>query len=391
MINMENTKLNIIFIGSFTFPYGMGGTELVKRFVDYCTDHDCKVKVFTILKRLNKRDKNRYKGMYNNQVPYLNLGIITGFRIIDILQYPIILFYSLVLLLLWKERNIKNILYVYDNINLFTALPVLFAKSIGYKVILEIVEDYALNEDSTSSVRKINLRASIFLEKKIVLFTDSIIVVSKYLENKFRVLCGEKIPVLLIPVSTDMNNNFAYRKEKRIFNFLYAGSFAKKDGLETLVKAFDIFNNKYGASKLNLIGDTNHHSYVQELLINDNIKYLGYVEDYFNILFKSDVLCMTRTNSKFANAGFPHKIAEYLSTGIPVICSDVSDIKCYLENKKDAMIIVPDNFNELFEAMEFLYLNKERAYNIGNNGKSKARTFFNSKRNGKLFLDFIRQ
>jgi len=41
--------------------------------------------------------------------------------------------------------------------------------------------------------------------------------------------------------------------------------------------------------------------------------------------------------------------------------------------------------------MEFLYLNKERAYNIGNNGKSKARTFFNSKRNGKLFLDFISQ
>jgi glycosyltransferase involved in cell wall biosynthesis len=186
-----------------------------------------------------------------------------------------------------------------------------------------------------------------------------------------------------------MNNNFAYRKEERTFNFLYAGSFAKKDGLETLVKAFDIFNNKYGDSKLNLIGDTNHHSYVQGLLINDNIKYLGYVEDYFNVLFKSDVLCMTRSNSKFANAGFPHKIAEYLSTGIPVICSDVSDIKYYLENKKDAMIISPDNVNELIEAMEFLYLNKERANNIGQNGKSIAKTFFNSKTNGKLFLDFI--
>ena len=105
---MENTNLNIIFIGSFTFPYGMGGTQLVKQFIDYCTDHDCKVKVFTILQRLNKQDKNKYKGMYNNQVPYLNLGIITGFRIFDILQYPIILFYSLVLLLLCKERNIKN-------------------------------------------------------------------------------------------------------------------------------------------------------------------------------------------------------------------------------------------------------------------------------------------
>ncbi|MHA1988650.1 MAG: glycosyltransferase, partial [Promethearchaeota archaeon] len=301
---MENTKLNIIFIGSFTFPYGMGGTELVKRFVDYCIDHNCKVKVFTILQRLKKRDKNRYKGMYNNQVPYLNLGIITGFRIFDILQYPFIMFYSLLLLLRWKERDIKNKLYVYDNINLFTILPVLFAKSIGYKVILEIVEDHALNEESRSSLRKLNIKTSIFLEKKIELFADSIIVVSKYLENKFRVLCGEKIPVHLIPVSTNMNNNFAYRKEKKVFSFLYAGSFAKKDGLETLVKAFNIFNSKYSASKLNLIGETNHHSHVQELLINDNINYLGYVEDYFNNLFESDVLCMTRSNSKFANAGF---------------------------------------------------------------------------------------
>ena len=55
------------------------------------------------------------------------------------------------------------------------------------------------------------------------------------------------------------------------------------------------------------------------------------------------------------------------------------------------MIISPENVNKLFEAMEFLYLNKEQAHEIGNNGKSKARTFFNSNTNGKLFLDFIRQ
>lgn len=378
-------------MGTFTFPYGMAGTQIVKRFIDYCIDNNCSIKVFTILERNNRKDKNKFKGIYNNKVPYFNFGVISGSRILDILQYPIILVWSLILLIIWKDKNKKNRLYVYDNINIFNFLQILFAKTIGYKVIVEIIEDYSLNEEVTSLFRELNIKFSLILEKKLLRLSDSIIVISKYLENKFKLLYKDKIPILLIPVSTDFNNKSIGKKENNVFTFLYAGTFGKKDGLETLINAFSIFNKKYPNSILNLIGNSNHINHIKQLLINEKIKYLGafYGSEYFDILNRSDVLCMTRTNTKYANAGFPHKIAEYLSTGIPVICTDVSDIKYYLKDRKDAVIIEPDNVNALYEAMQFLYLDTERRNDIGNNGKIKAETFFNSKINGKLFLGFI--
>jgi glycosyltransferase involved in cell wall biosynthesis len=388
---MPGETLNLICTGTFTFPDGMAGTQLVKRFINYCVVKNCTVKVATILQRLNKKDQNKYKGFYKEKVLYLNLGIVSGIKILDFLQYPFILLYSLLLLIYWKDKGKKNIFYVYDNVNLFNALPVLFSRLIGYKVVVEIVEDFSLSHEPASAVRRLNIKTAIYLEKYINLFADSVIVVSRYLENKFLKLGKGQIPVKLIPVSTEMNGCYKGKKDEEKFSFLYAGTFAKKDGLETLVQAFTIFNGRYPGTDLNLVGKTNHEDYLRELLINDKIKYLGAFPDkeYYEMLFNSDVLCVTRTNSGFANAGFPFKIAEYLSTGVPVICTDVSDIKYYLENKKDAVIIQPDSVSELVDAMEFLYLNKNEANKIGHNGRAKAEMFFNSKKNGQIFLDFI--
>jgi glycosyltransferase involved in cell wall biosynthesis len=388
---MSEKTLNLVCTGTFTFPEGMAGTQLVKRFINYCIEKNCSVRVVTILQRLNKKDQNKYKGLYKEKVKYLNLGIVSGIKLLDLLQYPLVLLYTIMLLTLWKKRNMKNVFYVYDNVNLFNALPVLYSRIIGYKVVVEIVEDFSLTEEPSSAVRKLNIRTALYLEKYINMFADSVIVVSRYLENKFSRLGKGKLPVMLIPVSMEINGKYKNEKHEDKFSFLYAGTFAKKDGLETLVKAFTIFNSRHPETRLNLVGKTNHNDYLRTLLVNDNVRYLGSFPDkeYYETLFSSDVLCVTRTNSGFANAGFPFKIAEYLSTGVPVICTDVSDIKYYLEDKKDAVIIPPDNVPELVDAMEFLYLNKEQANLIGSSGRRKAELFFNSQKNGQIFLDFI--
>jgi glycosyltransferase involved in cell wall biosynthesis len=299
--------------------------------------------------------------------------------------------YSMLLLLLWKKPSAKNVFYVYDNVNLFNVIPVMFSRLIGYKVVVEIVEDFSLSKEPASFVRKLNIKTALFLENYTAKLAHSVIVISKYLENKFKLLLRGTIPVLLIPVSTEINGYYAHPQLEKSFSFLYAGTFAKKDGLDTLVQAFDIFSQKYPLVQLNLVGKTNHEDHINSLLINDKVKYLGTFPDkeYYDVLHKSDVLCVTRTNSGFANAGFPFKIAEYLSTGVPVICTDVSDIRYYLEDHRDAVIINPDDVPELVNAMEYLYVNREKAAEIGNNGRKKAELFFNSKTNGKMFLDYI--
>jgi glycosyltransferase involved in cell wall biosynthesis len=100
---------------------------------------------------------------------------------------------------------------------------------------------------------------------------------------------------------------------------------------------------------------------------------------------------MTRTGSSYANAGFPFKLGEYLATSNPVIASNVSDINLYLVNGKDALIISPDNIDELVEAMKSLIIRPEEANEIGKNGRKKCEKYFDAEINGKKLLEFIQQ
>lgn len=58
------------------------------------------------------------------------------------------------------------------------------------------------------------------------------------------------------------------------------------------------------------------------------IRYLGFVsdEELIEQLLESDILCMTRCNSVFANYGFPFKLSEYLSTDNVVLATSVGDL-----------------------------------------------------------------
>jgi glycosyltransferase involved in cell wall biosynthesis len=387
---MVDPKLNIVFMGGFSFPNGMAGTHRVKQFVDYSIDMGCGVKILTLESRVSRADENTYKGFYRS-VPYKNLGVITGLRALDILLFPLLLCYSFLLLLSYKDPARNNRVYLYNGVDLFTFIPILLARAVGYKVIVEVVEDNTLIEENLSAKRALALKSSVILENHVSLWADALIVISSYLENKFRPLCRGKIPVLLIPVSCEIRDDSEHIRENKTFRFLYAGSFGEKEGLDTLIKAFVLFSQKYPESELRLVGKPCDISTLHRLQNFEKTKYLGYLdyEEYLKVLQSSDVLCVTRTGSKYANAGFPYKLSEYLATGLPVICSNVSDVSFYLQDKEDALIFEPDDYRALFESMEFLFLNPELAIQIGSNGKSKARRYFSPAINGRKFLDFI--
>ena len=130
-----------------------------------------------------------------------------------------------------------------------------------------------------------------------------------------------------------------------------------------------------------------------EILIKSsrNIHYVGLVPDveFYQFLVNADILLMTRINSKYANAGFPFKLGEYLASGNPVIATDVSDIGYYLENMEEVIMIEPSNKNSLVKAMNFV-LENETDF-IGLNGKRKCNVCFNPSTNGELLENFIKK
>ena len=96
-------------------------------------------------------------------------------------------------------------------------------------------------------------------------------------------------------------------------------------------------------------------------------------------------------NSPFANAGFPFKLGEYLSTGNPVVATNVSNIEEYLSNREDVMLVKPEDIGELSEAILYLLLNPSTAKDIGVAGREVCRKHFNPNKNGQNLRRFLEE
>ncbi|MBY7766818.1 glycosyltransferase [Vibrio fluvialis] len=111
-----------------------------------------------------------------------------------------------------------------------------------------------------------------------------------------------------------------------------------KDGIEDLLHAFSLFVEKMGGSesyRLVLLGSAEDaamkrlNALVQQLGIEQHVVFKGRVphEKVLETINASGLLVLTRPDNLQAQGGFPSKLGEYLSTGNPVLCTDVGEIK----------------------------------------------------------------
>lgn len=300
-----------------------------------------------------------------------------------------------------KERT-KNILYIYNYPNVQNIIFILFAKAIGYKIVFDIVEDYQFNYDFKSLKGKIINKSAIFLFEKIVCFANGCIAISTHLKSKCQQASRNKFPISLIPISTDFSLFSKIRSSEKkddSVTFFYGGSFGDKDGIGLLLKAFEIVMAQDNKARLILTGTgaERHIKILLNLLEKSNyrnyIDYLGYLPDnqYYQLLNDCDVMCMTRINSSFANAGFPFKLGEFLAAGKPVICTPVGDVPNYLTHMENAIFIKPGNEFLIAEAMLFCIKNIELCKNIGKNARLIAKSYFDRVKVSDNLLSFFQK
>jgi len=96
-------------------------------------------------------------------------------------------------------------------------------------------------------------------------------------------------------------------------------------------------------------------------------------------------LYCSKIKYKFANTGFPFKLAEFLVTENAVIISNTGDVKMYL-SEDDAIIIAPDSEAELEMALEKLIQNIDFRHKIAKNGKIKLSNILIRKKKQKRLL-----
>jgi glycosyltransferase involved in cell wall biosynthesis len=388
-------KINLVFMGGFTYPRGMAGTKRIQNAINALKQYpDISIRV--ILQRQSSKD-NILSGVYEGTLYETVMGDLLRSRMFTTL--PSLYYKTVATLKRVYSPDHKNVIYFYGPLFIDSVAPLGFAKKLGYKIVFDVIEDYSLTkEESLTFYHRVKSHLTNLFSSKIKDLSAGIIVISSHLEKKCRMLTQDKVPIHYMPVSVNMDC-FPPKPERKksIVSMFYAGSFGKKDGLPILLDAFDKLAARYGNVHLILTGRGDNEE-IMKLLARievspniDRIFYKGYLDDreYYSLLNDVEIPCMTRIDHAYANAGFPFKLGEFLATGKPVIASRVSDVERFLVSGHSAMLVQPNSSLEICEAVEFLINNPELALAIGARGREVAESFFDYRQQGKALLSFL--
>lgn len=272
-----------------------------------------------------------------------------------------------------------------------------FCKKNNIQLILDCTEWYNYNHLTGGKFGPLAIDTSIRMNL-INSYIGKLIVVSRYLSEFYK---NKVTDLIEIPFLIDMNLNLKNSLHNKIFKqpvkLVYIGSPGKKDKFEIIFNSLNKINKDdilftldiYGITKEDYLNINN--SFNKEYLDNEYIIFKGRInQDKVDDVYKNyHFSIILRPNERYAKAGFPTKLVESFSNGVPVLASNVGDLPIYVKNDFSGYII--DSLDEkVLERVlnKILSLNQDSYINMAVNSYNLALNKFYYK-NNKTFSDFI--
>jgi glycosyltransferase involved in cell wall biosynthesis len=183
-------------------------------------------------------------------------------------------------------------------------------------------------------------------------YYDGLVVISTNLEKYYRAYNDHllRVPILSDTMGTKVFN-VPLLKENEKFKIGFSGQISlKKEGFDILYEALEKVKKRYYDIELNLYGPLAQN---EDLLllnwlpdkyrIKDNIKYNGIIDQKYLLseLQKNHLLILPRPLNPQTKYGFSTKLSEYLTSGVPILVTDVSDNALYIKDGSNGFIVPP--------------------------------------------------
>ena len=208
------------------------------------------------------------------------------------------------------------------------------------------------------------------LQKKV----DGLVVISKYLKNYYY---NHKnlieLPPLVDLTEEKWLNTIDLLDDKQYIKLVYSGSPGfKKDKINKIINGLYMLRDRYKFKFIVIgIAEKDYLSYypgdtkkITEL--NNKVKFLGRLshQESIKILKQGDFSIFIREDNLINRAGFPTKLVESMSCGVPVITNKTSNIDEYISNGNNGFLIDDDIINGLENVFK---LDKSELEQIKNN------------------------
>ncbi len=111
-----------------------------------------------------------------------------------------------------------------------------------------------------------------------------------------------------------------------------------------------------------------------ERRLTDKVIFTGHRSDVQDILSSFDVI--VQSSKDFGGETFPVSLLEAMSVGLPILASDVGDIRYMIDNNVNGILLDPSNVNQLADAMNSVITDKDLRRSMGQNSRIKFRNEF---------------
>ena len=384
---MDNSNLNVVYIGPQSFPIGGATTKRRRYMVDYMNNHNISSHYLVCDFKQREKRSNATYGVYG-QCDYFDITPLAA-------KKKYFKFYNEGKghLKAWYIEGKQNVLIFGTILSVFEFPLYSYAKALGYKIVFDQVETSYLQNGKSSFLHRLNIIFAEYISDKAYKHSAAF-VISKNLWSEVR----GKYPnrkICLLQNSTPQLCADSRKELHKPLKILYSGTYAHKDGIEYLLKGVINAHIRGLDIELTLLGKgTEQDMKVLDLAKNEKyIHYLGFVsdEDLNRYLLEHDVLCMTRCNSRFANFGFPFKLSEYLATGNIVLATKVGDVCDYVQDKKSAYIVPPEDSQAISDTLQRIISNQEEALAVARGGLATMQRFFALEKVGEIFVEFLKR
>ena len=288
-----------------------------------------------------------------------------------------------------KQYKTSDILHCND----LNALPIGVIIKNFFNKDAKIVYDaheYEINDVPNQSQRSIKIKY--YIEKFFIKYADKVITVSDSIANEYVKLYGIEKPALVLntPSYKEIEKKNIFRetlgiKENQTI-FLYQGGLSKGRGIEILLEAFKSIDNKNAV--IVFMGYGTLENLIQKISKE-------YKNIYFHKAVSPDVLLDYTSSADFGISTIedsclsyryclPNKMFEYLMAGIPVIVSNLYEMKRLVESNMVGTVAKENTSDVLKEAIkEAVKLDKvELKINI-----QKVKAIYNWEEQEKILLD----
>lgn len=245
------------------------------------------------------------------------------------------------------EKYPDTVMIVLYNVPYITLLNVKnHFRRTGIKIVYDCTE-WTAETDGSVIKRYYKKIDEWFIRNRIHKTSDGVIVISKMMSDRY----GSKSNILRLPPLVDISdpiwNQTPFEHDGK-FEFCFAGGLdGNKESLDRIIRAFSSLDTTDKCLRIIGISKEQYRKHYPDCSYseNDGIVFMGRLshKDTVRYILSCDCYIFIRESDRRNNAGFPTKFAESFTCGVPVITTDVSDIKCYLDGARGIII---DNTDE---------------------------------------------